>query len=743
MFWSACFLEIMNFADIILPLAQPCYTFAVSHIPDIKVGEAVAVQFGKNSIYTGIVLRLHNTPPSSGRIKPVLERLYPYPLLNARQIEFWRWIADYYLSTIGEVMRIALPSLVKSHARSEEQYQPYALPTERVLRLKSSDISQIRKGAKAQIAIIEQLKAAGGEVARHSVDATATVINALVKMGIVEVFEREAVPTQHPIATSLLPTLSAEQSQALEKIESGLEITNVALLHGVTSSGKTEIYIHRIAKTLERGKDVLLLVPEISITQQLVERLRSIFGPRVICYHSKLTPKRRTDIYMDMLRLPSGNIVVGARSALFLPYRDLGLVVVDEEHDAGYKQSEPNPRYNGRDAAIMLAHLHGAKSILGSATPSLESFNNAMAGKYAGVTLMTRYGGSLPPRIIISDTVRAVKRGERTTHFNKELLDRIADRLEAGEQIILFQNRRGYAPYVECPRCGWTPRCPHCNVTLSRHRQSGRLKCHYCGYSIADSRYCPDCKTSELQAMGFGTEKVEEAISALFPQARVLRLDSDIAASDSAYNRIINDFAEHKADILVGTQIITKGLDFPLVTLIGVLNADNLTKAPDFRAVERAWQTLLQVAGRSGRRDKAGEVVIQTADPHHPIFNALDEKGYQYFAASQLKERQMFNYPPFSRLIRLTLRHADSTTLANAANMLGQGLRQKFGDRVLGPVTPLIDRIRGEWIVEIMLKIETTSSFAAARKIVAQQVANLRKSNQHKSVTIICDVDPL
>lgn len=736
----------MNFADIILPLAQPCYTFAVSHIPDIKVGEAVAVQFGPRNIYTGIVLRLHNNPPKRGRVKPVLQRLYNFAVLTPKQIEFWSWMSSYYLSTLGEVMRIALPSLIKPHATSQELYIPYSLPTEKVVRLKSmpdaETLDRMSRRAPRRAALLAMLQRSGGEIARHECSADAAVITALTKAGYIETILRECEPKILPISHTTLPVLSAEQSNALERIESGLEVCNVALLHGVTSSGKTEIYTHRIAHALSREQDVLLLVPEISLTAQLVERMRQMFGCRVIAYHSKLTPLRRTQIYMDMLRTGSGRLIVGARSALFLPYKSLGLVVVDEEHDSSYKQTEPSPRYHGRDAAVMLASLHGAKAILGSATPSLESFNNAMAGKYAGVTLMSRYGGSLPPKIIISDTMRSVKRGERKSHFNKELLDRISDRLQRREQIMLFQNRRGYAPYVECPRCGWTARCPHCNVTLSRHLNTNSLRCHYCGYSIEHLQYCPECKTSQLETKGFGTEKVEEEISALFPTARILRLDSDTASSDSAYNRIISQFAAGEADILVGTQIITKGLDFKGVTLIGVLNADNLTNAPDFRAVERAWQTMLQVAGRAGRRDKAGEVVVQTSDPEHPVFAALSEQGYQHFATAQLRERQMFNYPPFSRLIRITLRHISPERLAKAASQLGVELRSKFGGRVLGPVTPLVDRIRQEYIVQIIIKIENGASFSRAKEIVSDHLTALQKSPTTKGLTTICDIDP-
>ena len=736
----------MNFAQIVLPLAQPCYTFAVSHIPDLRVGEAVVVQFGKKSLYTGIVLSLHNNPPKSGKVKPVIKRLYDFPLLSDSQIRFWNWMAEYYISTIGEVMRVALPSLVKSHATVEELYNPYALPQERVLRLIAAPddeaFAKMSRRAPRRAALITELRNSGGELPRQLCSADAATISALVGAGVIEIFERDLSPQLQPITHAALPTLSAEQNTALQAIDRGLEARNVALLHGVTSSGKTEIYTHHIARALERGEDVLLLVPEISLTAQLVERMRRIFSDRVITYHSKLTATRRTQIYMDMLRAPAGNFVVGARSALFLPYRKLGLVIVDEEHDTSYKQSEPNPRYHGRDAAIMLANIYGAKTILGSATPSLESFNNAMAGKYAGVSLTSRYGGSLPPKIIISDTLRAVKRGERKSHFNKDLYDRIADRLERGEQIILFQNRRGYASYVECPRCGWKARCPHCNVTLSRHLKSNTLNCHYCGYTTPDPHFCPECKTSQVEAMGMGTERIEEQIALLFPSARVLRLDSDSAKSDSAYNQIIAQFAAGDADILIGTQIVAKGLDFKGVTLIGILNADNLTNAPDFRAVERAWQMILQVAGRAGRRDRAGEVVIQTADPAHPVFSALSEQGYQHFAAAQLAERQMFNYPPFSRLIRITLRHADAHQLAATASALGQELRRRFGSRVLGPVTPLIDRIRGELIVEIIIKIEVTTSFARARAVLTEQIDALRKDPKNKGVTIICNVDP-
>ena len=433
--------------------------------------------------------------------------------------------------------------------------------------------------------------------------------------------------------------------------------------------------------------------------------------------------------------------MVGARSALFLPYKKLGLVVVDEEHDSSYKQSEPNPRYNGRDAAIVLATMHDAKVVLGSATPSLESYANYLSGKYAYALLTERYGGVEMPDIRISDTVRNVKRNERKLHFNKELLDGIADRLEHNEQVILFQNRRGYSPYMECPSCGWSARCPHCNVTLSAHQQKGRMVCHYCGYNEPIQRFCSNCKTSELKPMGFGTERVEEAISELFPDARVLRLDGDTATSGVAYNRIIGAFARHEADILVGTQIVSKGLDFAGVTLIGILNGDNLLASPDFRAEERAWQLIMQVAGRAGRRDKRGEVIIQTAEPQHSVYAMVGD--YERVAAKLLAERKQFSYPPFVRIVKITMRTSNKELLVKSSLQLGEQLRNRFGRRVLGPVAPLIDRVRGEYRVELMLKVEVKASFSRARAILREEIARLREDKSYRNIVIICDVDIL
>ena len=734
------------FADIILPLAQPCYTFAVGEHPNISVGDAVAVQFGKQAVYTGIVRRLHDEPPKSGRTKSIISRLYDTPLLSPEQIRFWEWMADYYMCTIGEVMRMALPTTIKPHARNVAEFEPYAPRCERILKLtdavpKGDEMERMRRRAPRRAALVEQLREAGGELPRCAVEADAAVISALVKAGIVTVFERECASQFSPISGASLPSLSAPQTTALEQVCEQFEQHNVVVLHGVTGSGKTEIYARLIADTLARGEDVLYLVPEISLSQQLVARMRLMFGERVTAYHSKLTPQRRTRIYTDLLRAPSGNFVIGARSALFLPFARLGLVVVDEEHDSSYKQSEPAPRYNGRDAAIMLAAIHGAKTLLGSATPALESYANTLSGKYGYVALGERYGDALPPQIILSDTIRAAKRGERKSHFNTILLDKIEERLGRGEQVMLFQNRRGYSPYIECPECGWTARCPHCNVTLSQHASGASLKCHYCGYTSPAPRRCPACRTAEVRPMGFGTERVEEEIQRIFPTARILRLDGDTATSDAAYQRIISGFARHEADILVGTRIIAKGLDFERVTLIGILNADNLLNAPDFRAGERAWQTIVQMAGRCGRRNGEGEVIVQTSDPQHALLTLAAEPLYEKMAATILAERKLFSYPPYTRLIRITLRDADAQRLATTATALGGALRERFGARVFGPVSPLLDRLRGEHIVEIMLKIEVESSFARAKQILREQIDALRHESGNRKTVIICDVD--
>lgn len=731
------------YADIVLPLYQPTYTFEVAEGCELIVGDAVAVQFGAKAVYTGIVWRIHDQRPDAKKIKQISQKLYDQPLLTPNQMKFWEWIADYYMCTLGEVMRVALPSLIKpkgadEEAFSEEVYRPRTESFIRICReVLDEERAQMERRAPRQHELLELLLQCG-EMRRAKCDAAA--ITALRKKGIVEVVEREVEGFVADEQEYPLPTLTEQQSVALAEIIEDFSQVQTVLLRGVTGSGKTEIYMHLAARTLAEGGDVLYLVPEIAMSSQLLSRVRKVFGERVTPYHSKLTNLRRAEIYRRLGRSEGGELVLGTRSALFLPLKNLKLVIIDEEHDSSYKQTEPAPRYQGRDAAVMLAHLHDARVLLGSATPSIESYVRAATGKYREVVLSERYGGAQLPKVIISDAIRAAKRGERKSHFNKILLDKIAERLERGEQILLFQNRRGYSPFISCGDCGWTARCPHCNVTLTLHG-ANKLTCHYCGYSEPMPRRCPDCKGGEVKLMGFGTEKIEQEIATLFPNARVARLDRDAVTSESACNRIIEAFERGETDILVGTQIITKGFDFSRVTLVGVLNADNLLNAPDYRAAERAFQTIMQFAGRGGRGAQPGEVVIQTSEPNHPILQQILVGDYVAMAREQSAERQAFFYPPYSRIVGLTLRYRDVEVLHRAAVELTEALRTRFSRRVLGPTIPPVDRVRGEHIVEIMLKIESGASFARARKILREVLDEVMHKKEYRKIVTICNVD--
>lgn len=749
-----------RYADIVLPLAQPAYTFAVADGLDVEEGQAVAVQFGPRRIYTGIVWRLHHRRPDFPRIKTVSRTLYDRPLLDTQQRALWEWMADYYMCTLGEVMRFALPQTIKPSGNSEQEFaeREYRPRTETYVSLGKELHDEARfhetmerltrRAPRQYAALLEIASAEGGEtistgeVPRRLLTADAATLAALQKKGFVTLVRRER-STERGLTRFQLPTLTSAQQHCLETIRSHFEAgRRTVLLHGITGSGKTELYVHLIAEALAGGGDVLLLVPEIAITAQLIARLERIFGSRVTAYHSKLTLARRTDAYLRLVRSEGGELVVGARSALFLPLRHLQLVVVDEEHDTGYKQNDAQPRYNARDVAVVMARLQEARTVLGSATPSLESYANALGGKYGLATLAERYGDARPPQIIVSDTLRAVKRNERKTHFNRLLLDKIGEALARGEQAMLFQNRRGFAPYVECRACGWTARCPSCNVTLTYHKRDGRLQCHYCGHTEAVPARCPACKAGEVTPAGFGTEKVEEELARLLPAARIERLDRDTATSERAYNEIIARFESGQSDILVGTQMITKGFDFARLSLVGILNADNLLFNPDFRAAERAFQLMMQVAGRAGRRDAAGEVVIQTTEPEHPVIRQVAAGDYEAMARTQLAERRAFGYPPYARLIRLTLRQRDRDLLYRASAALAVALRGRFGRRAMGPVAPPVDRIREEYITEFLLKIESGASAARARKILREVLQQTLGTKEFKPITLSCDVDP-
>ena len=749
----------MRYADIVLPLAQPLYTFAVAEGVTLCEGMAVVVPFGRSKIYTGIVWRLHDRRPDFKTVKTVSRVLYGTPLLDERQRRFWEWVADYYMCTLGEVMRVALPSLMKPSGDTEEEFaeDEFRPRTECYVALARElhdegrlheVFEKLGRRAPKQYEALLEIASAGdetristGEVARRLLRADYAVLHALERKGHIVCTERERTVERGGSAFRL-PELTAPQREALGSLREQFAEKPAALLHGVTGSGKTEIYIHLIAETLARGGDVLLLVPEIALTAQLIGRMERIFGSRVTPYHSKLTNRRRTETYLRLNRSQGGEFVVGVRSSIFLPLKHLQLIIVDEEHDASYKQADPAPRYNARDCAVVMARLWGGRTLLGSATPSLETWLNAEGGKYGRAVLAERYGDARPPEILVSDTIRAAKRGERHAHFNKLLLDKMEETLGRGEQVMLFQNRRGFSPYVECSQCGWTARCPHCNVTLTYHKGGARLVCHYCGYTAPVPAKCPSCEVTEVLPRGFGTEKVEEEIARLFPEARVARLDRDSVTSERAFNAIISDFEARKTDILVGTQMITKGFDFGGVSLVGILNADNLLNNPDFRAAERAFQLMLQVAGRAGRRSDGGEVVIQTSEPGHPVIRQVVAGDFAGMARMQLSERKAFFYPPYARLTSLTLRHRDVALLRRGITELAARLRVRFGRRVLGPMTPPVDRIRGEYLAGLLLKIESGASSAKARALLAAELKAFAENPEFKTITFICNVDP-
>ena len=749
-----------RYADIVLPLAQPAYTFAVPPGTELVPGCAVEVQFGPRKFYTGIVWRVHDRRPDFKRIKPVQRVLYDRPLLTDGQRALWEWVASYYMCSVGEVMRAALPSLMKLSADSRERFadEEFRPRTETYFTLAEElrdeerlheTFEKLERRAPKQYEALLEIASAGpggglpaGEVPRRLLQADRTVLHALERKKLIAAAEHERT-VERGGASFRLPELTAHQQTALDELRRQFaEGRETALLHGVTSSGKTEIYIHLIAEVLARGGDVLLLVPEIALTAQLIERMERIFGSRVTPYHSRLTDRQRSETYLRLNRSEGGEFVVGVRSSIFLPLSRLQLIIVDEEHDASYKQAEPAPRYHARDCAVMMARLLGGRTLLGSATPSLETWLHASGGKYGKAVLSERYGDARMPEILVSDTLRAARRGERHAHFNKLLLDKIGEVLARGEQAMLFQNRRGFSPYVECTECGWTARCPDCNVTLTYHKAGGRLVCHYCGHTEPVPAKCPSCKVTDVVPMGFGTEKIEEEIARLFPEARVARLDRDTVTSERAFNAIVAGFARRETDILVGTQMITKGFDFEGVALVGILNADNMLNNPDFRAGERAFQLMTQVAGRAGRRARGGEVVIQTAEPGHPVIRQVVGGDFEGMARMQLADREAFFYPPYARLTTLTLRHRDPQLLRRGAAELAARLRGRFGRRLLGPMTPPVDRIRGEYLVGLLLKIESGASSARARELLGAELAAFAQHPEYRTIAVVPNVDP-
>lgn len=721
----------------------------------VKIGVRVLVPFGRSKTYVGIVAKTHKGPlPTGFQIKDILQVLDASPILLDSQLRLWQWISDYYLSPIGEVYKAALPSGLKA----EDGYKP---KTETYIRLTPQfrneqalhiALDMLQRAPSQQKAFIDFLDLSHEGQAGLTRDEllnqghSLQTVNALVKRGLLETYEQEVGRLNHggePHLDRIQP-LSEAQLDAYNKIQFSFLKKNVTLLHGVTSSGKTEIYIHLIRQALEQKQQVLYLLPEIALTVQIMERLQHVFGDRLGIYHSKYSDAERVEIWQKQLSVHPYDVILGARSAVFLPFQQLGLVIIDEEHETSYKQQDPMPRYHARSAAIMLAQfLRSPRVLLGTATPSLETYYNAKTGKYGLVELSERYKGIELPEIQVVDIKDLQHRKMMNGPFSPLLLSKVREALERGEQAILFQNRRGYAPMIECKQCGWVPHCQHCDVALTLHRNLNQLTCHYCGNTYQVPTECPNCGCTQLQTRGYGTEKIEAEVHDIFPEARIARMDLDTTRSRQAYERIINDFSAGRTNLLIGTQMISKGLDFDKVSVVGILNADTMLNYPDFRAYEQAFMMMAQVSGRAGRKGKRGLVILQTKSPDLPLISQVVSNDYAGFYRAMISERQQFRYPPYYRLVYVYLKHRQERTVAAAAVEMGALLRQWFFGRVLGPDKPGISKVKSLSIRKIVLKFEPSLNMSEVRKYLALAQQQMLQDKRYNTLQIYYDVDPL
>ena len=747
------------FVDVILPLPLDgvfTYSLPTPEEGRVKVGARVLVPFGRNKTYVGIISRIHNQSPEGYQTKDILQVMDYSPILLDSQLKLWQWISDYYMSPIGEVYKAALPSGLKA----EDGYKP---KTELYIRLTSPfrseqalhvALNMLQRADKQQKTFIDYLalsgwdSGVGTELTRDELlnqGHSLPTINALVKRGLLETYECEVGRlnnNQEPHLENIKP-LSTTQQDSFNQIQFSFLKKNVTLLHGVTSSGKTEIYIHLIQQALEQKKQVLYLLPEIALTVQMMERLQRVFGNRLGIYHSKYADAERVEIWQKQLSQNPYDVILGARSAVFLPFQRLGLVIIDEEHETSYKQQEPMPRYHARSAAIMLAQMFGAKTLLGTATPCVETYHNAKTGKYALVELFQRYQGIELPEIQIVDIKDLQHRKMMNGPFSPLLLNKVREALERGEQAILFQNRRGYAPVIECKQCGWVPHCQHCDVSLTLHRSLNQLTCHYCGYTYQVPTECPNCGCTQLQTRGYGTEKIEAEVRDIFPEARIARMDLDTTRSRHAYERIISDFSAGRTNLLIGTQMISKGLDFDKVSVVGILNADTMLNYPDFRAYEHAFMMMSQVSGRAGRKGRRGLVILQTKSPDLPLIQQVVHNDYSAFYRSLIAERQQFHYPPYYRLIDVYLKHRSDSVVETASIELAGWLRHWFGTRVLGPDKPSVAKVKSLSIRKLVLKFEQGINMTEVRKYLALAQQQMLQDKRYSSLQIYYDVDPL
>ncbi|SDW67381.1 replication restart helicase PriA [Aequorivita viscosa] len=814
----------MFFVDVILPIPlNQTFTYAINkdEAAFLKPGMRVAVPFGKTKIYTAIVYQVHDQAPSGYETKSIDHILDRVPIITNVQLKHWKWMASYYMCSVGEVVRAALPSafllesetIVKLVANKTIDQETLTddefLVYEALLQQSSIHINGIRSildrknvvsviqkmidkeiveieetiyekytpklkryiklapehAAESELkALLESLSRApkqreilmtyftlksqspkpieATELQKNS-NASASVLKSLVDKGIFEEYfvQKDRVEYSGQ-STQGIKTLNEGQEEAYKQIKTSFETQNVVLLHGVTSSGKTEIYAKLIEEAMASGKQVLYMLPEIALTTQLIARLQRYFGETVAVYHSKYSVNERVEVWKAVLDQRSkAQVIVGARSSLFLPFKNLGLVVVDEEHEPSFKQYDPAPRYNGRDSAIVLASLHQCKLIMGSATPSLESYHNAKTGKYGLVELKKRYGNVLMPAIELVDIREKSKKKLMTGHFSDRLLEEMREVLKEGQQVILFQNRRGYSPVVECTTCGVAPQCPNCDVSLTYHQYKNQLRCHYCGYHIAMMLNCMACGSQTLDTKGFGTEQIETELKELFPKNKIARMDQDTTKGKHAYLKLIDALENQEIDILVGTQMLAKGLDFRNIGLVGVMNADNLLHFPDFRAHERSFQLLQQVSGRAGRTEKRGKVLIQTFNPYHQILKQVSVNDYEEMSKEQLQERYQFKYPPFFRIIKIEFKDKNLTRVQNASFWFAKALQSKFGENILGPEQPSVGRVRNKFIFNIMMKVPPTQALEATKKYISNVERSFYTIKEFVSVRVNLDVD--
>lgn len=812
------------FIDVILPIPlQRLFTYSITEAEAqfLQQGMRVAVPFGKSKVYTALVFKIHQQAPEVYEAKEIQQILDEEPIVTKQQLQHWEWIASYYMASLGEVFRSAVPSafllesetiiskyedgnvdesqlkddeflifealqhqsLLKIQEISsilgkknvlpvlkrlidkeviqvyEEIYEQYKPKLVRYVKLHKNYASEESlqelldslNRAKKQREVILSLFSISAttkrpitvkELTKQS-NSSSAVVKALIDKGILEEYyiQKDRIEYNGD-ETEESKQLNPYQEEAYKTIETAFKTQDVCLLYGVTSSGKTEVYVKLIEEIIETGKQVLYLLPEIALTTQLITRLQQYFGEKVAIYHSKYSVHERVEVWNNVLHnKPKAQIVIGARSSLLLPFSNLGLIIVDEEHENSFKQYDPAPRYHARDAAIVLAKMHQGKIVLGSATPSVESYFNAKNQKYALATITRRYGDVLMPDMELVDIKEKHRKKRMKGHFSDRLLEEIEETLENGEQVILFQNRRGYAPIIECNTCGHSPQCPNCDVSLTYHHYKNQLRCHYCSHHIAMRQQCLACGGHELDTKGFGTQQIEQELNELLPDVKVGRMDLDTTRGKHGYQKIISSFEQQEIQILVGTQMLTKGLDFRNVNLVGIMNADSMLNFPDFRAHERSFQLIQQVAGRAGRTKKRGKVIVQTYNPYHQILQQVSIGNYEAMFTDQLNDRRQFHYPPFYRLIKITLKHKEYNRVNESAAWFAKSLRNSFGDNVLGPEFPPIARIRNLYLKNILLKIPKQQSLAKTKDLILRIKTSFMSIAEYRSIRIIIDVD--